>query len=110
MIIKKDFEIVKSKGERKSLTLKAKKESSDDECLTSGSEDEEYAMAVRDFKKFFKRRGRFSDSDEEDDEKAKDKTCLMDQASSEVHSESSYFSDENSSIDDINLDIEYNIL
>ncbi|GJR67210.1 UBN2 domain-containing protein [Tanacetum coccineum] len=39
--------------------LKAKKESSDDECSTSGSEDEEYAMAVRDFKKFFKRRGRF---------------------------------------------------
>nr|GEV04806.1 UBN2 domain-containing protein [Tanacetum cinerariifolium] len=39
--------------------LKAKKESSDEECLTSGSEDEEYAMAVRDFKKFFKRSGRF---------------------------------------------------
>ncbi|GJY14385.1 hypothetical protein Tco_0384807 [Tanacetum coccineum] len=39
--------------------LKAKKESSNEECLTSGSEDEEYAMAVRDFKKFFKRRGRF---------------------------------------------------
>ncbi|GJY25107.1 zf-CCHC domain-containing protein [Tanacetum coccineum] len=38
---------------------KAKKESNDDECLTFGSEDEEYAMAVRDFKKFFKRRGRF---------------------------------------------------
>ncbi|GJT60539.1 hypothetical protein Tco_1004072 [Tanacetum coccineum] len=37
MIIKKDSEI----------------------CLTSGSEDEEYAMAVREFKKFFKRRGRF---------------------------------------------------
>ncbi|GKB05336.1 retrovirus-related pol polyprotein from transposon TNT 1-94, partial [Tanacetum coccineum] len=31
----------------------------DEECSTSGSEDEEYAMAVRDFKKFFKRRGRF---------------------------------------------------
>ncbi|GKA82674.1 retrovirus-related pol polyprotein from transposon TNT 1-94 [Tanacetum coccineum] len=59
MIIKKDSEIVKAKGERKSLALKAKKESSDEECLTSGSEDEEYAMAVRDFKKFFKRRGRF---------------------------------------------------
>nr|GEZ06814.1 ribonuclease H-like domain-containing protein [Tanacetum cinerariifolium] len=28
-------------------------------CSTSGSEDEEYVMAVRDFKKFFKRRGRF---------------------------------------------------
>ncbi|GKD87710.1 retrovirus-related pol polyprotein from transposon TNT 1-94, partial [Tanacetum coccineum] len=39
--------------------LNAKKESSDEECSTSGSEDEEYAMVVRDFKKFFKRRGRF---------------------------------------------------
>ncbi|GJR84732.1 copia protein [Tanacetum coccineum] len=46
-------------GERKSLALKAKKESSDEECSTSGSEDEVYAMAVRDFKNFFKRRGRF---------------------------------------------------
>ncbi|GKE85275.1 zf-CCHC domain-containing protein, partial [Tanacetum coccineum] len=37
----------------------AKKESSDEECSTSESEDEEYAMAVRDFKKFFKRICRF---------------------------------------------------
>nr|GEV54965.1 retrovirus-related Pol polyprotein from transposon TNT 1-94 [Tanacetum cinerariifolium] len=59
MIIKKDSKIVKEKVERKSLALKAKKESSDEECLTFGSEDEEYVMAVRDFKKFFKRRGRF---------------------------------------------------
>nr|GEU80849.1 retrovirus-related Pol polyprotein from transposon TNT 1-94 [Tanacetum cinerariifolium] len=44
---------------RKSLALKAKKESSDEECSTSRSEDEEYTMAVRDFKKFIKRRGRF---------------------------------------------------
>nr|GEU73703.1 hypothetical protein [Tanacetum cinerariifolium] len=56
MIIKKYFEIVKANVERKSLALKAKKESGDEECLTSGSEDEEYAMAVRDFKKFFKKR------------------------------------------------------
>ncbi|GJX62001.1 retrovirus-related pol polyprotein from transposon TNT 1-94 [Tanacetum coccineum] len=56
MIIKKDSKIVKAKVKRKSLALKAKKESSDEECLTSGSEDEEYAMAVRDFKKFFKKR------------------------------------------------------
>ncbi|GJY69489.1 retrovirus-related pol polyprotein from transposon TNT 1-94 [Tanacetum coccineum] len=140
MIIKKDSEIVKAKGERKSLALKAKKESSDEECSTSGSEDEEYAMAVRDFKKFFKRRGRFVrqprndkktfqrsrddkngksdrkcfrcgdpnhlirecpkppknknqrafvegswiDSCEEDDEKAKDETCLVAQASNEI--------------------------
>nr|GEU65901.1 retrovirus-related Pol polyprotein from transposon TNT 1-94 [Tanacetum cinerariifolium] len=68
------------------------------------SEDEEYVMVVRDFKKFFKRRGRFvrqprndkktfqrsrddkngywSDKGEEDDEKVKDETCLVAQASS----------------------------
>ncbi|GJR54079.1 zf-CCHC domain-containing protein [Tanacetum coccineum] len=140
MIIKKDSEIVKAKGERKSLALKAKKESSDKECSNFGSEDEEYAMAVRDFKMFFKRKGRFvrqpqndkktiqrsrddknsksdrkcfrygdpnhligecpklpkdknhralvrgswSDSGEEDDEKAKDETCLVAQASNEI--------------------------
>ncbi|GJS26661.1 retrovirus-related pol polyprotein from transposon TNT 1-94 [Tanacetum coccineum] len=60
MIIKKGFKIVKAKGERRSLALKAKKESSDEEFSTFGSEDEQYAMAVRDFKKFFKRRGRFA--------------------------------------------------
>ncbi|GJR14816.1 retrovirus-related pol polyprotein from transposon TNT 1-94 [Tanacetum coccineum] len=158
--------IVKAKVERKSLALKAKKESSDEECSTSGSEDEEYAMAVRDFKKFFKRRGRFvrqprndkktfqrsrddknskserkcfrygdpnhligecpkpprdknqrafvggswSDSGEEDDEKIQDETCLVAQAPNEVCSESSYFSDENSSIDDLALDNEYDKL
>ncbi|GKA13528.1 zf-CCHC domain-containing protein [Tanacetum coccineum] len=166
MINKKDSEIVKAKVERKSLALKAKKESSDEECSTSGSEDEEYAMAVRDFKKFSKRRGRFvrqprndkktfqrsrddkngksdrkcfrcgdpnhfigecpkppkdknqrsffggswSDSGEEDDEKVKNETCLVAQASSEVCFESSYFSDENSSIDDLVLDNEYDKL
>ncbi|GJQ99814.1 hypothetical protein Tco_0522799 [Tanacetum coccineum] len=47
MIIKKDSEIVKEKVERKSLALKAKKESSNEECSTSGSEDEEYAMGKR---------------------------------------------------------------
>nr|GEZ22838.1 zf-CCHC domain-containing protein/UBN2 domain-containing protein [Tanacetum cinerariifolium] len=163
MIIKKDSKIVKEKFERKSLDLKAKNESSDEDCLTFDSEDEEYAMTVRDFKKFFKRRGRFvrqsgndkktfqrscdnkngkrdrkffrcgdpnhiigecpkplkdknqrvfvggpwSDSGEKDDEKIKNKTCLVAQASSEVCSESSYFSDENSSIDDLSLDNEY---
>ncbi|GJX16385.1 zf-CCHC domain-containing protein [Tanacetum coccineum] len=166
MIIKKDSEIVKAKVERKSLALKAKKESSDEECSTSGSEDEEYAMAVRDFKKFFKRRGRFvrqprndkktfqrsrddkngkserkcfrcgdpnhligecpkpprdknqrafvggswSDSGEENDEKIQDETCLVAQAPNEVCFESSYFSDENSSIDDLALDNEYDKL
>nr|GEV13776.1 retrotransposon protein, putative, Ty1-copia subclass [Tanacetum cinerariifolium] len=56
MIIKKDSEIVKAKVKRKSLALKAKKDYSNEECSTFGSEDEGYAMAVRDLKKFFKRR------------------------------------------------------
>ncbi|GKC18415.1 hypothetical protein Tco_1020565 [Tanacetum coccineum] len=56
MVMKKDSKIVKANGERKYLALEAKKESSDEKCSTSGSVDEEYAMTVRDFKKFFKRR------------------------------------------------------
>ncbi|GJT78054.1 zf-CCHC domain-containing protein [Tanacetum coccineum] len=60
VIIKNDSEMVKGKREQnRSLALKAKKESSDEDCSTFDSEDEEYAMAVKDFKKFFKRRGRF---------------------------------------------------
>ncbi|GJY11878.1 zf-CCHC domain-containing protein [Tanacetum coccineum] len=34
-------------------------EVSDDDSSSSDGEDEEYAMAVKEFKKFFKRRGRF---------------------------------------------------
>nr|GEV13779.1 reverse transcriptase domain-containing protein [Tanacetum cinerariifolium] len=48
----------RAKESVKSIALKAKKESSDDETLTSGSNDEEYAMAVRNFKKFFRRKGK----------------------------------------------------
>ncbi|GJQ93317.1 zf-CCHC domain-containing protein [Tanacetum coccineum] len=59
-IIKKDSETVKSKREQsRSIALKARKESSNDDSSTSDSEDKEYAMAVRDVKKFFKRQGRF---------------------------------------------------
>ncbi|GJW44752.1 hypothetical protein Tco_0073551 [Tanacetum coccineum] len=55
VIIKKDSEMVKGKREQnRSLALKAKKESSDEDSLTSDSEEEEYAMALRDFKKYFK--------------------------------------------------------
>nr|GEV06746.1 retrovirus-related Pol polyprotein from transposon TNT 1-94 [Tanacetum cinerariifolium] len=51
IVMEKDSEIYRGKKERvKSITLKAKKESSDDETLTSGSDDEEYAMAVRNLK------------------------------------------------------------
>ncbi|GJU89876.1 hypothetical protein Tco_1302299 [Tanacetum coccineum] len=60
VIIKKDSEMVKDKIEQsRSLVLKDKKESSDEDSSTSDREDEEYAMAVREFKKFFQRRGRF---------------------------------------------------
>ncbi|GKC25378.1 zf-CCHC domain-containing protein [Tanacetum coccineum] len=58
--MEKDFEIYKGKKKRiKSIALKAKKESSDDETSTSGSDDEEYAMTLRNFKKFFRRKGKF---------------------------------------------------
>nr|GFA67843.1 hypothetical protein [Tanacetum cinerariifolium] len=121
----------------------AKKESSDEECSTSGSKDEEYAMATfqiscddkngKSDRKCFRSGdpnhligecskppkdknqrafigGSWRDSGEEDDEKVKDETCLVAHASSEVCSESSYFSDENSSIDDLALDNEYDKL
>ncbi|GJW46455.1 hypothetical protein Tco_0078101 [Tanacetum coccineum] len=54
------MEIYRGKKERvKSIALKAKKESSDDETLTFESDDKEYAMAVRNFKKFFRRKDKF---------------------------------------------------
>ncbi|GJS54329.1 zf-CCHC domain-containing protein [Tanacetum coccineum] len=167
VIIKKDSEMVKGKREQnRSLALKAKKESSDEDSSTSDSEDEEYAMAVRDFKKFFKRRGRFvrqphderkssqrnkddkngkserkcfkcgdpnhligecpklsrnynqrafvrgswSDSDKDNVEKTKDEKRFMANASNEVLSETEFFSDDQSSLDEKDLDNEYNRL
>ncbi|GJT85297.1 zf-CCHC domain-containing protein [Tanacetum coccineum] len=60
LVTHQDSETVKSKREQnRSIALKARKESSDENSSSSDSEDEEYAMAVRNFKKFFKRRGRF---------------------------------------------------
>ncbi|GJT78381.1 zf-CCHC domain-containing protein [Tanacetum coccineum] len=86
VVMEKDFEIYKGKKERiKSIALKAKKESSDDETSTSGSDDEEYAMALRNFKKFFRRKGKFvrqpreerKSSRQRDDKKGKsDRTCF----------------------------------
>ncbi|GJW60933.1 hypothetical protein Tco_0110268 [Tanacetum coccineum] len=165
VIIKKDSEMVKGKREQsRSLALKAKKESSDEDSSTSDSKDEEYAIAVRDFKKFFKRRGRFvrqsreerkssqrnkddkngkserkcfksrdpnhlieecpqlsrnynqrafvegawNDSNEEKVEKTKDKNCVMAKASNEVLSKTKFFSDDLSSLDEKDLDSEYN--
>nr|GEW55772.1 zf-CCHC domain-containing protein/DUF4219 domain-containing protein/UBN2 domain-containing protein [Tanacetum cinerariifolium] len=161
VIIKKDFKMVKGKREQnRSFALKAKKESSDEDSSTFDNKDEEYAMAMRDFKKFFKRRGRFvrqphderkssqrnkddkngkserkcfkcgdrnyligeclklsrnynqrafirglwSDSDEDEEEKAKDEKCLMAKASNEVLSKTEFFSDDQSSLYEKDLD------
>ncbi|GJU25849.1 retrovirus-related pol polyprotein from transposon TNT 1-94 [Tanacetum coccineum] len=60
VVLEKDLEISKNKKEKyKSLALKARKVLSEEEASSSDSEDEEYAMAVRDFKKLFRRRGKF---------------------------------------------------
>ncbi|GKB86196.1 zf-CCHC domain-containing protein, partial [Tanacetum coccineum] len=69
VIMGKDSKIYRGKKERvKSIALKAKKESSDDETLTSRSDDEEYAMA--------------SDSENDTEDKINDETYLMAQSSS----------------------------
>nr|GEU77445.1 UBN2 domain-containing protein [Tanacetum cinerariifolium] len=92
-VIKKDSKIIKRKKElRKSIALKARKESSDDDSSTFDSEDEEYAMA-----EFFG--GSWSDSDEDEEEKTKDEKCLKAKASNEVLSETEYVSDDQSSLD-----------
>ncbi|GKB98391.1 zf-CCHC domain-containing protein [Tanacetum coccineum] len=55
-VIKKDFKTVKGmKEQSRFLALKVKKEVSDEDSSSSDSEDDEYAMAVKEFK----RRGRF---------------------------------------------------
>ncbi|GJU41670.1 zf-CCHC domain-containing protein [Tanacetum coccineum] len=86
VVMEKDFEIYKGKKERiKSIALKTKKESSDDETSTSRSDDEEYDMAVRNFKKFFRRKDKFvrqpreerKSSRQRDEKKGKsDRTCF----------------------------------
>nr|GEV80810.1 serine/threonine protein kinase SRPK1 [Tanacetum cinerariifolium] len=113
VIIKKDFKMAKGKREQsRSLALKAKKESSDEESSTSDSKDEEYAMAIKNSRNSSKDkedscgypnhligecpksprnnnqrafiRGTWSDSGEDEEEKTKDETCLVAQASNEI--------------------------
>ncbi|GJV64524.1 zf-CCHC domain-containing protein [Tanacetum coccineum] len=166
VVMEKDSEIYKGKKERaKSIALKAKKESSDDETSTCGSDEKEYAMAVRNFKKFFRRKGKFieqpreekksfrqrdekkgksdrkcfrcgdpnhligdcpkpthnkdqkafiggswSDSENDAEDKTNDETCLMAQSSNEVTLNSSYNSDNASSLDNDTMQIEYDSL
>nr|GEU86325.1 retrovirus-related Pol polyprotein from transposon TNT 1-94 [Tanacetum cinerariifolium] len=115
MIIKKDSEIVKAKVERKSISLKDKKESRDEECSTSDSKDNESRddkngkrdrkcfkcgdpnHLIRESPKPPKDKnqrafvgGSWSDSGEEDDEKVKDETCFVAHASSYFQNSKAY--------------------
>ncbi|GJS68517.1 zf-CCHC domain-containing protein [Tanacetum coccineum] len=166
MVMEKDSEIYRGKKKRvKSIALKSKKESRDDETLTSRSDDEEYAMAIRNFKKFFRRLGKsvrqpreekksfrkrdekkgkivrkcfrcgnpnhligdcpkpprnkdqkafiggcWSDSENDAEDKTIDETCLMAQSSNEVTLNSSYYSDNASSLNNDTMQIEYDNL
>ncbi|GJV20617.1 hypothetical protein Tco_1369637 [Tanacetum coccineum] len=60
VVLENDLEISKNKKEKyKSLALKARKVLSEEEATSMDSDDEKYAMVVRDFKKFFRIRGKF---------------------------------------------------
>ncbi|GJS83631.1 zf-CCHC domain-containing protein [Tanacetum coccineum] len=54
--------------------------------------------------------GSWSDSDEDEEEKTKDEKCLMAKASNEVLFKTRFFSDDQSSLDEKDLDSEYNRL
>ncbi|GKD68426.1 zf-CCHC domain-containing protein, partial [Tanacetum coccineum] len=109
VVMEKDFEIYRGKKERfKSIALKAKKDSSDDEILTSKSDDEEYAMAkgksdrkcfrcgdpnhlIGDCPKPPRNKGQkafiggsWSDSEYDAEDKTNDETSLMAQSSNKV--------------------------
>ncbi|GKC53117.1 hypothetical protein Tco_1075862, partial [Tanacetum coccineum] len=114
VMLEKNSEAFKIKKEKyKSLTLKAMKVSSDEEESCSCS-DEEYVMAVRDFKKLFRRRGKFVRQpyddkkntrkvkegkkgkeerieNEEEDGFKKDEICLMALDNNEVLSDTPYY-------------------
>ncbi|GJW79863.1 hypothetical protein Tco_0143838 [Tanacetum coccineum] len=135
VVIEKDSKIYKGKKERaKSIALKAKKDSSDDETSTSRSDDEEYVMAKgKSDRKCFRRGdpnhligdfpkpthnkdqqafigGSWSDNENDAEDKTNNETCLMAQKSNEVTLNSSYYSDNASSLYNDTMQIEYDIL
>nr|GEW02903.1 zf-CCHC domain-containing protein/UBN2 domain-containing protein [Tanacetum cinerariifolium] len=108
VVMEKDSKIYKGKKKRiNSIALKAKKESSDDETLTSRSNDEQYAMTkgksdqkcfrcndpshlIGDFPKTSRNKdqkafigGSWSDRENDAEDKINDETCLMAQSSNE---------------------------
>ncbi|GKA91450.1 zf-CCHC domain-containing protein [Tanacetum coccineum] len=117
VVLEKDSEISKRKKEKyKSLALKVRKVLSKEATSSLDIENEEYAMAVRDFKKFFRRRGKFVRQPHDDkknfqkvkedkkekedrrcfqdsgDESKKEEICLMALDNNEVLSNTPYYS------------------
>ncbi|GJX64353.1 hypothetical protein Tco_0298696 [Tanacetum coccineum] len=131
VVLEKDLETSRNKKEKyKSLALKARKVLIEEEATSSDSNDEEYAMAVRDFKKFFRRRGKFvrqphddkrnfqklkEDKKKKDDRRCfneddskKEEICLMAFDDNEVLSDTPYYS--SSSLDNESWQNEYDKL
>ncbi|GJY80666.1 retrovirus-related pol polyprotein from transposon TNT 1-94 [Tanacetum coccineum] len=81
MIIKKDSEIVKAKGERKSLALKALKESSMKKVQLTKVKTKSTPCRLKTSRSSSREE---SDNGEKDDENSKYKTCLMAQASCKI--------------------------
>ncbi|GKE46323.1 hypothetical protein Tco_1477581, partial [Tanacetum coccineum] len=126
VVMEKDSEIYKGKKERiKSIALKAKKESSYDETLTSGSDDEEYVMAKGTLKSSLEERVNLfgnqekkgSHSDKEMRRKERVTGNVLDAviqvislAIVQKHLATKIKSDDASSLDNDNMQIEYNSL
>ncbi|GKB83615.1 retrovirus-related pol polyprotein from transposon TNT 1-94, partial [Tanacetum coccineum] len=126
-----DSKIYRGKKERvKSIALKAKKEQprdeknsfrqkrrkkgkSDRKCFRCGDPnhligDCPKPSRNKDQKAFIG--GSWSDSENDVEDKTNDETCLMDQSSNEVTLNSSYYSDNTSSLDNDSMQIEYDSL
>ncbi|GKD23776.1 zf-CCHC domain-containing protein [Tanacetum coccineum] len=134
LIIKKYSKMVKGKREQNiPLALKAKKESnephderkssqrnkddknskSERKCFKCGDPNHLIGECPKLSRNYNQRAfvgGSWSDSDEDEEEKTKDEKCLMTKASNEVLSEIEFFSDDQSSLDEKDLDSEYNRL
>ncbi|GKB35265.1 hypothetical protein Tco_0880207 [Tanacetum coccineum] len=126
VILKKDSKMVKGKreqnrfvrqphDERKSSQRNKddKNDKSERKCFKCGDPNH----LIREFPKLSRNHnqrayvgGSWSDSDEEEEEKTKDEKCLMDKASNVVSSETEFFSDDLSSLDEKDVDSEYNRL
>ncbi|GJZ08654.1 zf-CCHC domain-containing protein [Tanacetum coccineum] len=115
VIMEKDFEIYKGKKEREEVILKKddKKGKCDRKCLRCSDPNHLIGKCPKpsrnkDQKAFVA--GSWSDSENEDGDKTNEETCLMAQSSNEVTLDSSFYSDNVSSLDDDAMQIEYNNL